>query len=108
MRAVVGSNEPTLRGDRYHLPVRDRLVSLLCFDCLDLVEPAKVAFFAREACQQEGGGHLLGERIANHPAAHYADIGVVMLDGLMGRVRVVRQNGSNALDLVGGDRRPCP
>lgn len=92
------------------------LISYLCgmqlgavlagfFQLRDLCDSADVTEFSREGRSQEGSDQLDGHVLADNTASQAEDVGVVVLDRLMGGVVVVRKSGADARQLVGGDRR---
>ncbi len=60
-----------------------------------------------EAGGEEGRDELGGEGGADHPAPEAEDVDVVVLDGLVGGVRVVGQNRPDAFHLVRGNAGAC-
>src|SRR5207249_6848615 len=68
-----------------------------------LRQPAAMALLAGKRRSQEGSHQLPSQLRADHPAAHHQHVHVIVLDALMGGIRVVAEPGADARQLVGGD-----
>src|SRR5690349_3229440 len=79
--------------------------SALGLDREDLAEPAAVARLPAELRAEEGEDALPGRLRADHPRAEGQDVHVVVLDALVGGIRVVADGGPDAADLVRRDAR---
>src|SRR5262245_14192408 len=71
---------------------------------LDLLQPTHVPFPSVELRTEERAHELAGQLRADHLGAEAEHVHVVVLDALVGRVRVVADRGANAVDLARGDR----
>src|SRR5262245_13700853 len=71
----------------------------------NLLEPALVARLAAGGRAQERGRALERKLRPDHPRAERQDVHVVVLDALVGGVRVMADRRAYAADLVRGDRR---
>ena len=58
----------------------------------------------RKPGAEEDGRDFLGQRGSNHASSETEDVHVVMLDGLVGRVRIVADGRPDPREFVGGDR----
>src|SRR5947209_6549900 len=76
----------------------------VAFHGLYLLEPADVALAAVELRAQEGSDELRRERRADHLRAEAEHVHVVVLDALVGGVRVVADRRADPGQLAGGDR----
>ena len=61
--------------------------------------------FSREGRSQEGSDQFNSHVLADDATSQTQDVGVVVLDCLMGGVVVVRKGGADTRQLVGGDCR---
>src|SRR5690242_18397512 len=71
---------------------------------LDLLQPTHEAFPTVEIRTQERPDELPCELLAHDLGADAEDVHVVVLDTLVGRVRVVAGRGADARDLAGSHR----
>src|SRR4030095_7509984 len=78
---------------------------MLLLHLLDLLQPTHVAFPSVEFRTKERAHELAGQLGADHLRPEAEDVHVVVLDALVGRVRVVADRGADAGDLAGGNRR---
>ena len=85
-----------------------RSVSRPGLDREDLVEAAPVARLAGERRAEERDGALVGRLRPDDPGAQGQHVHVVVLDALVGGVRVVADRGADAADLVGRHAAPTP
>src|ERR687894_1622332 len=81
-----------------------RAARVIPLDLLDLAGPADVAPLAGELRGREHGDDLGRQRRADDAPAEAEHVAVVVLDGLVGRVGVVRDDRADAGDLRGRDR----
>ena len=63
-----------------------------------------MSFFTAELSSQKRSYEFACDIFANDPTPETQDVGVVVLDRLMCRVRVMGEGSANASHLVGGDR----
>src|SRR4051794_20268460 len=71
----------------------------------DLVQAAPMAGLAAERRAEEGDDALPRRLRADDPRPEREDVHVIVLDALVGGVRVMADGGSHAADLVGRDAR---
>ena len=62
----------------------------------------------RKPGANEDGRDFLGQRGSDHPSAETEDVHVVMLDGLVSRVRIVADGRPDSREFIGGDRDAGP
>src|SRR6185369_9610274 len=92
---------------RGRTPRRPRAARLsLGLDGEDLVEAPLVARLAAEGRAEEGDDAFPRRLGADHPRTERQDVHVVVLDPLVGGVRVVAHGRPDAADLVRRDARP--
>src|SRR6476659_5345020 len=99
-RASVGTDRSNRSNSKRSHNLAMRLLHLL-----DLLQPTYVAFPAVEFRTKEGANHLSSQLCADHFRAEAEHVHVVVLDALMGGVRVVADRGADTRELAGGDRR---
>src|SRR6266566_4364515 len=77
----------------------------MCFlHFFDLLKPAYIALSSVEASAQKGSNELSGELGADHLGADAEHVHVVVLDTLMGRIRVVAGRCTDPVELARRDR----
>src|SRR5438105_1100518 len=81
------------------------MATRLVFQRLDLAEPPLVPLLMGEAGVQKGPHQLACQLHADHPGPENQNVHGVVFDALMGRVGIVAKPGTDARQLVGGDRR---
>src|SRR5262245_10025795 len=81
-----------------------RNLAMCLLHLLDLLQPTHVAFPYVEFRTQERAHELAGQLRTDHLGSEAQNVHVVVLDALVGRVRVVADRGPDARDLAGGDR----
>src|SRR5688500_2566770 len=83
---------------------RDFAMRQLLFHSRDLLQPLHVTLGAVEPCLEEGTDELRRELPPDDLRPEAEDVHVVVLDALMGRVRVVADRGADPRQLAGRDR----
>src|SRR5262245_52084302 len=100
-----------VRNDAVHIeenglitPVSGGTVAAL-FQNRDFLEPPPVAFLAREFGCAVSGDKFIRQCRTNHTSTEHKNVHTVVLDSLMGRIRVVTETRTNARQFVGSHRR---
>src|SRR5256714_7060614 len=86
------------------IPGPDALAGFGRLDREDLVEPAAVARLAAELGAEERERAFERQLRTDDPRAQHQHVHVIVLDALVGGVRVVADRRANAADLAGRDR----
>src|SRR5215831_18198363 len=78
----------------------------LLFHRLYLPQPVQISPLGDECCAEKRLDQLARQRLADDLRAEAEDVHVVVLDALMGRIRIVADRRPDPVDLARGDRRP--